>query len=114
MLVLKDGTRLNIQGNSLILEKGLKLWDIKAFEVTVYGEVKTVKLKDLLPNLLTFENGTLTVKLDCDLSEGDTAFARIDLQFINCIGNIENARIILKNGTSISFKELSINLAAAI
>lgn len=114
VLVLKNGTEVDITSDNLELLLNLGINDIEGFKLTVYGEVKMIKLADLAANLVTLKDGTLTVKLDCDLAEGGNAFTKIKLDLSNCIGTITKTVVVLKNGTRIEVQNNSIDLIAAL
>ncbi|WP_316570557.1 LPXTG cell wall anchor domain-containing protein [Neobacillus sp. YIM B06451] len=114
VLVLKNGTEVDFNSDTLDLLLNLGINDIEGFKLTVYGEVKMIKLADLAANLVTLKDGLLTVKLDCDLAEGGNAFTKIKLDLSNCIGTITKTVVVLKNGTKIEVQNNSIDLKAAL
>ncbi|WP_053368371.1 LPXTG cell wall anchor domain-containing protein [Bacillus sp. FJAT-27245] len=114
VLVLKSGTEVEVDSNTLELLLNLGISELEGFKLTVYGEVKMIKLADLAANLITLKDGTLTVKLDCNLAEGGSAFTQIKLDLSNCIGTITKAEVVLKNGTKIEVLNNMVDLKAAL
>ncbi|WP_409272473.1 LPXTG cell wall anchor domain-containing protein [Neobacillus sp. SCS-31] len=114
VLLLKNGTEVQINSETLELLLDLGINNIEGFKLTVYGQVKMIKLADLAANLITLKDGTLTVKLDCDLAEGGSAFTKIKLDLSNCIGTITKTEVVLKNGTKIEVLNNMVDLKAAL
>ncbi|WP_059171855.1 LPXTG cell wall anchor domain-containing protein [Bacillus sp. FJAT-27445] len=114
VVVLKNGNEIEITSNTLELLVNLGINEIEGFKLTVYGEVKTIKLADLALKLITLKDGTLSVTLDCDLAEGEKAITKIKIDVSTCIGTITKTELILKNGTRIDVLNNTIDLKAAL